>query len=109
MTFPSRSLRRWVALAVGGVLPVLSVAVPLLDSGHPNHAVVLEGDHDASARSIPHDHTICLQYASNLSEPSTPAAPLVVAALVAPAWVWSDQGIVPFFPSLPDSRAPPLL
>lgn len=109
MTFPSRSLRRWVALAVGGVLPILSVAVPLLDSGHPLHAVVLEGEHDASARSIPHDHTICLQYASNLSEPSAATVPVAVAVSIALAWSWSDQGVAPPFPSLPDSRAPPLL
>lgn len=107
--FRRRSSRRWVALAVWGVLPALSVAVPMLDSGHPARMVVLEAEHDPSVASFTHDHTICVLYASNLSHP---AGPTELERQMAPAVVplaSGEHGVTPAFPDLPNSRAPPLV
>lgn len=69
--------RRSAALVLLACLPTLSVAVPLLDCGLHLAGTTLHSPHDAGSHHADHDHNICIQYATNLSYPSAPPAPLL--------------------------------
>lgn len=67
-------VRAGATIVTAGVLLVLTFAVPMLDRGSANGAVVIVSD-DASVGLLDHDHRICLQYAAAWLLRSGPDAP----------------------------------
>ena len=103
------TVRRRCAPVLVTLLVSLSVLVPLLDRAEASAGPVLESEHNPSTCVRVHDHTVCTQYSSNLSSPSSaprhggpPHAPSATARVA--------EGVIVALaePAPHQPRAPPL-
>ncbi|MGD8320398.1 MAG: hypothetical protein PVJ02_08090 [Gemmatimonadota bacterium] len=110
MNLLSRGTRRIVSIWLSTLMLVLSVSVPLLDSGGLNHRQRWESEHESGICTPAHDHTICTQVGANLS---IPARPIVVPPTL--RMVGAPRSVVLSFAHRPGlalgnpTRAPPLV
>ena len=101
-------MRRAVSAWLAALLLVVTVAVPMLDTGEFSHEAAFESAHSAASCLLGHDHTICTQVGANLlvaSEPVACGAPLTICETARSARVFTS--LIDRYLDGRRSRAPP--
>ncbi len=103
-----RLLNAAVALALGVVLSVLTMVVPLLDMGAAGPGVRIAAEHDGSTGAVDHDHLTCIQHSASGWAAAVAIEPPADFTRSAVAPAPSHARVVYRLPvHLPRSRGPP--